>query len=154
MGLSLSVRRKFLVGALAAVVLFLVYDAAVIDSRTVSRLIPLPVGEVAKPGARMELLATAYCKGHTTASGVAVRAGIAAADPDLLPQGTIISVEGVPERLRGIYTVLDTGPKIQGRRLDVYMWSCYEALDFGARPVTITILRLGWSPKNTAPAIR
>ena len=154
MVLSLSVRRKLLVGALASVVLFFVYDAAVIDSRVVSRLTPMPPGATAKPGGRMELLATAYCKGQTTASGVAVRAGIAAADPDVLPQGTILAIEGVPERLRGVYTVLDTGPKIQGRRLDLYMWSCYEALDFGARPVTVTILRLGWSPKNTAPAIR
>jgi 3D (Asp-Asp-Asp) domain-containing protein len=151
--LSHSVQRKLLVGALAAVTMFLVYEASVIDSLAVSRVANAGSGEP-RPGSRLEFLATAYCKGHTTASGVAVRAGIAAADPDLIPQGSIISIEGVPERLRGLYTVLDTGPKIQGRRLDLYMWSCYEALDFGARPVTMTVLRLGWHPRDTAPAIR
>ena len=57
----------------------------------------------------------------------------------------------------GSDTVVDTvaaiaraaGP-IQGRRIDVYMWSCYEALDFGRRPITLTVLRLGWNPKDTA----
>ena len=52
--------------------------------------------------------------------------------------------------LKGIYTVLDTGPKIQGRQIGLYMWSCYEALDFGRRPITLTVLRLGCNPKNTA----
>jgi 3D (Asp-Asp-Asp) domain-containing protein len=148
-----SARRKVLVGALAIVGMFLIYDATVIDSRGISRLLPTS-GGAPRPGARLEFEATAYCKGQTTASGVTVRAGIAAADPAVVPEGSVISVEGVSERLRGIYTVLDTGPKIQGRRLDLYMWSCYEALDFGRRPVTITILRLGWNPKNTAPAIK
>lgn len=139
-------------GTLAALVMFVVYETSVIDSRAVSST-GLSAG-MPKPGARVEFLATAYCKGQTTASGVAVRAGIAAADPDLLPEGTIFRIDGVPERLRGLYTVLDTGPKIQGKRLDLYMWSCYEALDFGARPVTLTVLRLGWHPKNSAPGMK
>ena len=145
--LSRSLRRKLLALTLAAVTFFLLYEATVFDSRTTASALsePLP-----KAGSRVRFEATAYCKGHTTASGVAVRAGIAAGDPSLLPEGSVIKVEGVPERLQGIYTVLDTGPKIQGRRIDLYMWSCYEALDFGRRPVTLTILRLGWNPKDTA----
>ena len=55
---------------------------------------------------------------------------------------------------RGIYTVLDTGPKIQGRLIDLYVWSCYEALDFGRRKVSLTILRHGWHPKDSAPSLR
>ena len=31
------------------------------------------------------------------------------------------------------------------------MWSCYEALDFGRMPIELTVLRLGWNPKATAP---
>jgi 3D (Asp-Asp-Asp) domain-containing protein len=153
MRLSYSAGRKLVVGTLAAIVIFLVYETSIIDSRTVS-LARVAGGPSLKPGARVEFLATAYCKGQTTASGVAVRDGIAAADPDLLPQGTIFRIDGVPERLRGLYTVLDTGPKIQGKRLDLYMWSCYEALEFGARPVTLTVLRLGWHPKNSAPGMK
>ena len=153
MRLSSSAGRKLLVGTLAALVMFVVYETSVIDSRAVSSA-GLSAGVAPRPGARVEFLATAYCKGQTTASGVAVRDGIAAADPDFLPEGTIFKIDGGPERLRGLYTVLDTGPKIQGKRLDLYMWSCYEALDFGARPVTLTVLRLGWHPKNSAPGMK
>ena len=31
---------------------------------------------------------------------------------------------------------MDTGPKVQGRHVDLYMWSCYEALAFGRREST------------------
>jgi 3D (Asp-Asp-Asp) domain-containing protein len=105
------------------------------------------------PGARLRFTATAYCKGTTTASGVNVRNGIAAADPDLLPVGSVIHVDRLDERYNGIYTVMDTGPSVQGRHVDIYMWSCYEALELGRRPVQITVLRLGWSPRATPPRL-
>jgi 3D (Asp-Asp-Asp) domain-containing protein len=149
--LSRSFGRKLVATAIALMAFFLVYEATVIDPRT---LMGALAHAAPAAGARVDFMATAYCKGQTTFSGVNVRAGIAAADPELLPQGSVIQVEGVPEPLRGIYTVLDTGPKIQGRLIDLYMWSCYEALDFGRRKVTLTILRHGWNPKNTAPAHR
>jgi len=151
MFLTRSLPRKLLATTLAAMAFLLVYEATVIDPRSIAGGLAFAAPMA---GARLDFTATAYCKGRTTASGVAPQAGIAAADPRMLPEGSVIRVEGVPERFRGIYTVLDTGPKIQGRRIDVYMWSCYEALDFGRRPVTLTVLRLGWNPKNTAPGIR
>jgi 3D (Asp-Asp-Asp) domain-containing protein len=77
---------------------------------------------------------------------VGVRAGVAAADPATLPLGSIVRIDDVPEQYQGIYTVLDTGPKVQGRHLDLYMWSCHEALAFGRRPIKVTILRRGWKP--------
>jgi hypothetical protein len=40
---------------------------------------------------------------------------------------------------------------VKGRELDLYMWSCTEALAFGRRPVRVTILRLGWDPQQSAP---
>ena len=49
----------------------------------------------------------------------------------------------------GVYTVLDTGPEIQGRRVDLYMWSCNEALQFGRQNVRLTVLRMGWNPRAT-----
>jgi 3D (Asp-Asp-Asp) domain-containing protein len=150
--LSRSVRRKILATALAVGGFMLVYDATVMDSRVSVD----PGAASVKPaaGARMNFVATAYCKGQTTASGVAVQAGIAAADPKWLPEGSVVQVGGVPDQYRGIYTVMDTGPLVKGRHIDVYMWSCYDALSFGRRPVTLTVLRLGWSPKNTAPGIK
>jgi len=49
--------------------------------------------------------------------------------------------------------VMDTGPKVQGRLLDLYMWSCHEALKFGRKDVQVTVLRLGWDPRATAPTL-
>ncbi len=47
---------------------------------------------------------------------------------------------------------MDTGPAVQGRALDLYTWSCNEALKFGRRPVHVNVLRLGWNPQNSEPA--
>jgi len=154
MFLSRSFRRKLLATTLAAVALVLLYDATVIDSRNMSRDGGPDTAKKIAAGARLDFVATAYCRGQTTASGVDVQAGIAAADQTLLPEGSVISVSGVPEQYRGIYTVMDTGPKVQGRHVDLYMWNCDEAVDFGRRDIVLTVLRLGWSPKNTAPAIK
>ena len=105
------------------------------------------------PGARLRFTATAYCKGTTTASGVNVRTGIAAADPDLLPVGSVIQVDRLGEKYNGIYTIMDTGPKVQGRHIDIYMWSCHEALELGRRGMQVTVLRLGWNPKASTPSL-
>lgn len=149
--LSRSVHRKILATVLAVGAFMLLYDATVMDSRVSVDSATSSAKPVA--GAQMKFIATAYCKGQITASGVAVRSGIAAADPKWLPQGSVVQVGGVPEKYRGIYTVMDTGPKVKGRHIDVYIWSCYEALSFGRRPITLTVLRLGWDPQNTAPGI-
>jgi 3D (Asp-Asp-Asp) domain-containing protein len=105
------------------------------------------------PGARLPFSATAYCKGTTTASGVGVRSGIAAADPSILPVGTVLNIAVGDNRYNGVYTVMDTGPSVQGRLLDLYMWSCHEALKFGRKDVQVTVLRLGWDPRATAPTL-
>lgn len=152
--LSRSVRRKLLATALSAIAFLLLYQATVYDSRQSASASESPAYVAPQPGARMTFQATAYCKGLTTASGVNVRAGIVAADPKVLPIGSVVQVSGVPEPHRGIYTVLDTGPEVQGRELDLYMWSCHDALKFGRRRVELTVLRLGWNQANTAPGHR
>jgi hypothetical protein len=79
--------------------------------------------------------------------------GIAAADPDLLPVGSVIQVDQLGERYNGVYTVMDTGPKVHGRHVDIYMWNCYEALELGRRSMQISVLRLGWNPQASDPAV-
>ena len=86
-------------------------------------------------GTAFRFEATAYCKGETTAAGTAVRTGMAAADPALLPLGSVIRVETQDDRYSGIWTVMDTGPEVSGREIDLYVWSCHEALAFGRRDV-------------------
>ncbi len=104
-------------------------------------------------GARLDFSATAYCKGTTTASGAQVRTGIAAADDSILPVGSVVNVATDNLRYNGVYTIMDTGPRVQGRLLDLYMWSCKEALAFGRRPIQVTVLRLGWNPQASTPGL-
>ena len=104
------------------------------------------------PGSRLDFSATAYCKGTTTASGAEVRTGIAAADDAILPVGSVVNVSTDNVRYNGVYTIMDTGPRVQGRVLDLYMWSCNEALAFGRKPIQVTVLRLGWNPQASTPS--
>ena len=110
-------------------------------------------GREPEPGAKLAFTATAYCKGTTTAAGVAVRRGIAAADPQLLPAGSVVSLATGDVEFDGVYTVLDTGPAVKGRLLDLYVWSCNEALAFGRKSVQVTVLRLGWDPRASAATL-
>lgn len=152
--LSRSFRGKVLAATLATAGVMLLYQATVRDTRNIALETTVQAQSKPVPGARMEFVGTAYCKGQTTASGASVQSGIVAADPGVLPEGSVVQIDGVPAPYRGIYTVMDTGPKVQGKLLDLYIWSCYEALEFGRRPLTVTVLRLGWNPKNSAPATR
>ena len=128
----------------------LLYEVSTIDS--VWPWAPNPVDPTQpQPGSRMQFSATAYCKGQTTASGVGVRTGIAAADRTLLPVGSVVTVTTDNTRYNGVYTVMDTGPAVQGRILDLYMWSCKEALAFGRKQVQVEVLRLGWNPSASTP---
>lgn len=148
-----SFRRKAIVTIIAAGGFASLYEATILDSKdAVRRVTPDDASIQPAPGDRLSFRATAYCKGLTTASGVAVRAGIAAADPVLLPVGSVIEVAARNPKYSGIYTIMDTGPAVKGRLIDIYMWSCYEALDFGRMPIELTVLRLGWNPKATTPS--
>lgn len=153
MYLSRSFGRKIVATALAAVSFAFLYEVTVLDSRFAGRQEVSESTATPSLGARLRFSATAYCKGTTTASGVNVRSGIAASDPDLLPVGSVVQIARLGEKYDGVYTVMDTGPKVQGRHLDLYMWSCYEALEFGRRPAEVTVLRLGWSPRTSKPGL-
>lgn len=153
--ISRSLGRKLVATAVIAVGFVLMHETKVMDFRYIERVVEtadfsaepgLPPG-----GMHLRFTATAYCKGTTTASGVNVRTGIAAADPDLLPVGSVIQVYRLGERYNGIYTIMDTGPAVQGRHVDIYMWSCNEALALGRKDVAINVLRLGWNPTASAP---
>src|SRR5262245_38586872 len=152
--LSRSLGRKIVATGTAAVAFAFLYEATILDSRYAARAELW--SDVAKPapGARLRFTATAYCRGTTTASGVNVRNGIAAADPDLLPVGTVVQVDRLGERYNGVYTIMDTGPAVQGRHIDIYMWNCDEArYEFGRRSAGLTVLRLGWNPRASNPSL-
>jgi 3D (Asp-Asp-Asp) domain-containing protein len=115
--------RKTLVTAVAVGGFVSLYETTTLDSKYAARQATMrePTALPA-PGSRLAYSATAYCKGITTASGVPVQTGILAADPELLPVGSIVDLNGLPDKFNGIYTVLDT------------------------------VLRLGWNPRATTPS--
>jgi 3D (Asp-Asp-Asp) domain-containing protein len=152
--ISQSLGRKVLATAAAAVGFALLYEMTAQDSQSAARQAEVRQDTAApEPGARLRFTATAYCKGLTTQSGVTVRSGIAAADPELLPVGSVVRIESLGEKWDGIYTILDTGPKVQGRHVDLYIWSCYEALELGRRSMSLTVLRLGWDPQTSRASL-
>jgi 3D (Asp-Asp-Asp) domain-containing protein len=86
--------------------------------------------------------ATAYSQQGQTASGDYVHRHVVAADPDVLPIGSRIKIAHAG-RYSGEYVVADTGDKIQGRRLDIYLPSTRECRKFGRKRVRVRVISLG-----------
>ncbi len=86
--------------------------------------------------------ATAYSQAGITASGEHTHRHIVAADPKILPLGTRVKIKWAGW-YSGEYVVADTGAKIEGRRLDIYMPSTVRAKKFGIRPVNVKIVEMG-----------
>src|SRR5438128_3913489 len=151
--ISTSVWRKSVVTVIAVGGFVSLYEVTTLDSKYAARQAVLrETMALPSPGARLAFSATAYCKGITTSSGVPAQTGVAASDPSLLPVGSVVEIDSLPSRYNGIYAIMDTGPAVQGRLVDIYMWSCNEALVFGRRPIRLTVLRLGWDPRATTPS--
>ena len=83
--------------------------------------------------------ATAYCLKGRTALGHRVRRGLIAADPRVLPLGS--TVEIVSGRYAGTYLVSDTGGKVRGNKIDIWVPSCREARRWGHRPIKLRVLK-------------
>lgn len=87
--------------------------------------------------------ATAYCLKGRMRTGVRTRNGMAAADPRVLPLGSVVRVSHPDGRVIGIFVIMDTGGAIRGRKLDLYMDSCREAIQWGRRPVVAQVVSIG-----------
>lgn len=84
---------------------------------------------------------TAYCSGcsGTTATGINLRENpnkkVIAVDPNMIPLGTKVWVEGYGEAVAG-----DTGSAIKGNKIDVFIPSEKEATEWGVKKINIKIL--------------
>ncbi|MEK7856152.1 MAG: 3D domain-containing protein [Acidobacteriota bacterium] len=108
------------------------------DPQDNKKIIEKTVSSKATGGAsRGMFTATAYCLRGKTAMGHGVRKGLIAVDPRVLPLGSRINISGSHA---GTYLVSDTGGKIKGKRLDIWMASCAEARRFGRRSVSVNFL--------------
>ena len=89
---------------------------------------------------------TAYCHtGNRTASGTWPRVGTIAA-PRYVSFGTQLHIQGY-----GYSRVEDRGGAIVGRRLDVYMPSCWHAIQWGRRTVWVSVAAP--LPSATPPSV-
>jgi len=154
MRISHSLWRKLVVTLVSGLGFVLVYQATILDSKYAARQTQLREDSADPgPGARLRFVATAYCTGNVTASGLSPRSGIAAADPEVLPTGSVIQVAAGGGQQDGVYTIMDSGLIVKGRRIDIYTRSCDEALKFGRRTVQIFVLRLGWNPRASGQSL-
>ncbi|MCQ6278499.1 LysM peptidoglycan-binding and 3D domain-containing protein [Bacillus sp. EB600] len=84
---------------------------------------------------------TASCEGCSgiTATGIDIKANpnekVIAVDPSVIPLGSKVYVEGFGEA-----TAADTGGAIKGNRIDVFIPSEQDAINFGVKQVKVTLL--------------
>ncbi len=78
-----------------------------------------------------------------TASGARAKRGTVAVDPRVIPLGTKLYIKsltpGVPDY--GFAIAQDTGGAIKGNKIDLFMDTVWECLQFGRRPVMVYILK-------------
>jgi rare lipoprotein A len=91
---------------------------------------------------RYSFLATAFSREGITAAGTATHRGMVAADPSVLPIGTVIRVRGAGA-YSGVYLVTDTGAKVDGKHIDMYVPNRAAAERFGKRRVLVRVLHWG-----------
>lgn len=85
--------------------------------------------------------ATAYCESGKTASTEHTRRHGLAADPRILPLGSRVRISNAGP-YSGEYDVIDTGGKIRGRKVDIFIPNIREARRFGKRRVRIEVIEL------------
>jgi rare lipoprotein A len=102
-----------------------------------------------KPDPSGKFVATAYSVTGITASGEWTHRHVVAADPAILPIGSRIKIRRAG-RYSGEYVVADTGTKIVGRKLDIYLPSTAECMKFGKKPVHVKVIELGNGTREAA----
>jgi 3D (Asp-Asp-Asp) domain-containing protein len=91
---------------------------------------------------RLTVTATAFAVEGTNAAGTQSQVGTCAADPAVLPLGSRIRVTGAG-KYSGVYTVADTGQKVVGREIDIFIPDPAEAKEFGKKRVRVHVLHYG-----------
>lgn len=116
----------------------LVTDEKKLVKKTVSERKVVTAATGAAAGNKGSFIATAYCLKGRTAMGHGVRRGIIAADPRVLRLGSRVNLGA--GAYSGQYLVSDTGGRIKGKKIDIWVPSCAEARRFGRRTVAIGVL--------------
>ncbi len=109
----------------------------------------LPLGIAWQPHSSgpMNFTATAFSATGLTVKGNVTKPGTAAADPTVIPLGSKVRVSGAGA-YSGDYTVTDTGNKVAGRTIDLFIPDPAAAKAFGKKQVRVEILTIGDNVKN------
>jgi 3D (Asp-Asp-Asp) domain-containing protein len=124
---------------------------ATVTGKVMELVESLPANSSVSPAPARPLqtyVATAYSLRGRTASGKLVAKGLIAADPSVLPLGSLVRLDAGP--YSGEYLVADTGGAVRGRHIDIWTASSREAMRFGRRSVRLTVLSLGATRKSRA----
>ena len=116
-------------------------------SSKLSEILSFDAPELSGRKAHKEFQATAYSLRGRTATGIETRVGVVAADPKVLPLGSVVEIQA--GNYSGVYTVHDTGGAVKGNLVDVWMPSHKEARQFGRRTRKLQVLRYG--PAKSQP---
>ncbi|MDI6906862.1 MAG: ubiquitin-like domain-containing protein [Thermoanaerobacterales bacterium] len=118
-----------------------------VDRRTLSaprhQVVAMGVAGTVSRGGRIihfrearDMRATAYTyTGNNCATGVAPAPGIVAVDPQVIPLGTGLYIEGY-----GYARAMDTGGAVKGQTVDVFFTTRDAALQWGVRQVRVYVL--------------
>jgi 3D (Asp-Asp-Asp) domain-containing protein len=118
-------------------------ECAKVADRPVRERISIGAGMTPDPSIALEdFHATAYCVTGITKSGVTVSPGHVAADPRVIPLGSMIYVDS--PLMGGIYQVRDTGDLVKGKIIDIFIPSYERCKEFGRRMVKVKVLRYGF----------
>lgn len=117
-----------------------VRTAAVAATAPAPQLAPVEVAEPliatsSAPGT-LTVTSTGYALRGRTATGIQTAPGVVAVDPSVIPLGTRMSIPGY-----GIGIAADTGGAVQGNTIDLWFPTTAQALQWGRRTVTITLLQ-------------
>lgn len=118
-------------------------ECARVNPSPIREASPVPDAVEPQPAGNSEVFqATAYCISGITKSGVPTTPGIIAADPEVIPLGSMIYVES--PLMGGFYQVMDTGKAIKGKIIDIFIPSYEACINFGRRMVKVKVLRYGF----------
>ena len=90
-------------------------------------------------GEPVPVLMTSYCLRGTTRRGRYVRPGIIAADPKYFPLSRYVELY-IGREYYGRFLIDDTGRKIKGNHIDIWLPSCRDAVIFGVKRGTAVLL--------------
>ncbi|MDD3766838.1 MAG: G5 domain-containing protein [Eubacteriales bacterium] len=85
--------------------------------------------------------ASAYCIKGRTATGIPTKVGVVAVDPKVIPLGSRLYIEAADGSWTyGNAIAADTGGAIKGNKVDLYVETYSEAINFGIRKAKVYIL--------------